>query len=264
MRWKYKISTFNLKKTLIKVWFGCRIASGKYNLLRKELKMANVIRIFMAAVCVSVIFGGCSNKQEKDLNKIPLSSQETEKRALRRKLEAKYSDAESHYQMGKLYQADGLWDRAENSFTLATGFDPANWKAEAAKVKVILQRDEKQRSALSAENAMNRARVSAEASLLLGKAFQKEELDEYAVACYNQALTMAPNSAALHKQVGYYYLSKNDKARAEEYLRRSFQLNPYQPEVAGELGRMGVIVEIPRKTQKNTRGLDKLLESDDK
>ena len=50
---------------------------------------------------------------------------------------------------------------------------------------------------------------------------------------------------------------------AEEYLRRSFQLNPYQPEVAGELGRMGVVVQIPRKRQKNTKGLDKLLERKD-
>lgn len=225
--------------------------------------MANTTRLFVLAVGVSVLVGGCfESKKEKDLNKIPISTAETQKEELRRRLEVKYSDAEAHYELGKLYQADGLWDRAEDSFTLATGFDPANWKAEAAKAKVQLQQGEKQRAQLSAENAMNRARISAESSLLLGKAFQKEELDEYAVACYNQALTMAPNSAALHKQVGYYYLSKNDKARAEEYLRRSFQLNPYQPEVAGELGRMGVIVQIPRKTQKNTKGLDKLLESD--
>ena len=226
--------------------------------------MANTIRIFVLIVIAAVMLGGCSsNKKEKDLNKIPISAAETQKEELRQKLESKYSDAESHYDLGKLYQADGLWDRAENEFTLATGFDPAHWKAEAAKAKVILQKQEKSRAAMSAEYAMNRARISAEASLLLGKAFQKEELDEYAVACYNQALTMAPNSAALHKQVGYYYLSKNDKARAEEYLRRSFQLNPYQPEVAGELGRMGVIVQIPKKTQKNTKGLDKLLNSDE-
>lgn len=225
--------------------------------------MANVNKLFILMVLASVLLSGCGNsKQEKDLNKIPLSDSESQKQQLRQRLETKYSDADAHYQMGKLYQADGLWDRAENSFTLAAGFDPAHWKAEAAKVKVLIAKDEKGMAALSAEHAMNRAQVSAESSLLLGKAFQKEQLDEYAVACYNQSLTLAPNSAALHKQIGYYYLSKNDKARAEEYLRRSFQLNPYQAEVAGELGRMGVIVKIPKKTQKNTKSLDRLFESD--
>ena len=224
--------------------------------------MANLNKIFILTVSVSLLLSGCggNSQKEADLNKIPLSSAEVQKEDLRQRLEVKYSDADAHYQLGKLYQADGLWDRAENEFTLATGFDPANWKAEAAKAKVLLQQDDKNMAALSAEHATNRARVSAESSLLLGKAFQKEELDEYAVACYNQALTLAPSSAALHKQIGYYYLSKNDKARAEEYLRRSFQLNPYQAEVAGELGRMGVIVQIPTKTRKNTKSLDKLLE----
>ena len=198
-------------------------------------------------------------KQERDLNKVPISPGERQKAELRRKIEAKYSDAEAHYQLGKLYQTDGLWDRAENEFTVAAGFDPAHWRAEAAKVKVMLAKGDKDRAELSAEHAMNRASVKAESSLLLGKAFQGEALDEKAVACYQQALVLAPNSAALHRQVGYYYLSKNDKVRAEEYLRRSFQLDPYQSEVAGELGRMGVTVQIPRKTQNDTRKLDKLM-----
>ena len=85
-------------------------------------------------------------------------------------------------------------------------------------------------------------------------------MDDYAVACYRQALDLAPNSAALQKQVGYYYLSKGKRDLAETFLRRSFQIDPYQPEVAGELGRLGVVVKVPRKTTRtNTKELDKLL-----
>ena len=107
---------------------------------------------------------------------------------------------------------------------------------------------------------MNQAGTSASASLRLGQAFQRELLDDYAVACYQQALGLAPNSAAIHRQIGYYYLSKTDKVRAEGYLRRSFQIDPYQAEVAGVLGRMGVVVQVPRKTGTNTRKLDKILD----
>jgi len=49
-------------------------------------------------------------------------------------------------------------------------------------------------------------------------------------------------------KMGYYYLSKNDKQRAKEYLARSFQINPGQWDVADELGRLGVPVRIPPKT----------------
>jgi tetratricopeptide (TPR) repeat protein len=115
------------------------------------------------------------------------------------------------------------------------------------------------RAKLLAEIYMNQASSSAEASLLLGQAFQKELLDDYALACYQQAQAIAPSSAALYKQIGYYYLSKKDTVRAEENLRRSFQINPYQAEVAGELGRMGIMVQIPRKIQKNTKKLDKMI-----
>lgn len=106
---------------------------------------------------------------------------------------------------------------------------------------------------------MNQAGTSASASLRLGQAFQKELMDEYAVACYQQALALAPNSAAIHRQIGYYYLSKGDRVRAEEYLKRSFAIDPYQAEVAGVLGRLGVVVQIPRKTEANTKKLDKIL-----
>jgi hypothetical protein len=49
-------------------------------------------------------------------------------------------------------------------------------------------------------------------------------------------------------------------------LSRSFQLNPNQPDVAGELGRLGVAVKIPRKTEKNTdaKKLDKMVEKSGK
>jgi hypothetical protein len=55
-------------------------------------------------------------------------------------------------------------------------------------------------------------------------------------------------------------LTKNDNTRAKEHLTRSFQLDPKQPEVAGELGRLGVEVRIPRKTKENIKKLG--IESD--
>jgi hypothetical protein len=58
--------------------------------------------------------------------------------------------------------------------------------------------------------------------------------------------------------LGYYYLSKNDTVRAKEYFTRSFQLDPGQPEVAGELGRLGVEVRIPGKVETTTKQTEDL------
>ena len=227
----------------------------------RDFKMTNTFKMFVAIVVLSVLVGGCSNKNKKEnaVNKISTPTAELSKTKLRNRIERKYTDADAHYELGKLYQSDGLWEKAEAEYHIASSFDPAHWRAEAAKVKMLKEKGDIPRSKLTAEQAMNRSSISAESSLLLGKAFQKELLDEYAILCYHQALSLAPNSAGLQKQIGYYYLSKNDLPRAEGYLRRSFQIDPYQPEVAGELGRMGVIVKVPRKTVKNTSALDKLL-----
>ncbi|RKY13956.1 MAG: hypothetical protein DRP52_01345, partial [Planctomycetota bacterium] len=93
---------------------------------------------------------------------------------------------------------------------------------------------------------ISQAAVSAPASVRLGKAFQNEELGAYALSCYYQATGLTPKSPEPYKLLGYYYLGEGDQVRAEENFRRSFELDPYQTNVAGELGRMGVIIGLPR------------------
>ena len=177
-----------------------------------------------------------------------------------RKVDRKFENPQAHFELGKLYHADGLWAQAEYRYNVALGLDPAYRPAQAAMVKLFIDSNDLPRSQLYADIYMNQASVAAAGSLRLGLAFQKEGLDDYALACYQQALNLAPNSAKVNRQIGYYYLSKNDKTRAQDYLMRSFQLNPNQPEVAGELGRLGVVVKIPRKTQTGTKKLDKIVD----
>ena len=110
---------------------------------------------------------------------------------------------------------------------------------------------------------MNQVANSASQALKLALAFQNQMLDEYALACFRKALKLAPNSPVVNKHMGYYYLSKDDKVRAKEYLSRSFQLNPNQPEVAGELGRLGVAVSVPKK-KADAKKLDKIVTDSEK
>jgi tetratricopeptide (TPR) repeat protein len=201
--------------------------------------MARIAMIM--ALVLTMAVAGCNGT-----GKGPTTAQEIQKAELLRQIELKYENPEAHYQLGKLYYADGLLDKAEWEYRVAIGFNPVHYPAQAGVVKTWHDRKNTERAKIAAELYTSQAATSADASLRLGKAFQNEGLNDYALACYQQAANLAPKSPVVFKQLGYFYLAQGDKTLAEEYLRRSFELDPYQPEVSGELGRMGVIVQSPR------------------
>jgi len=200
--------------------------------------------------CVSLfLLVGCESQEMKAAKaerarKLPV---EARKANLQQSLDSRFENPAAHYELAQIYHAEGLWSKAEYHYNIALSFDPSNADAQVAMVKLFLDSGDTAKSKISAETYVNQAGNSDIQSLRLGTAFQKQQLDEYALACFQQALNLSPSSALINKQVGYYYLNKGDKDRGKEYLVRSFQLDPSQQDVAGELGRLGVEVKIPQK-----------------
>ena len=206
-----------------------------------------------------LLISGC-NDQQADIERIPKTPADERKAALLTLLERRFENPDAHFELGQLYHAERQWSKAQWRYERALNFDPVHRPAQAAMVKVFIDSGETAKAETYADVYMSQVAGSADGLLRLGLAFQEQQLGEYALACYQRALSMAPNSAEIHKQMGYYYLSKNDKVRAKEYLTRSFDLDPGQPEVAGELGRLGVEVKIPQEDEK----LDKIVEESTK
>jgi tetratricopeptide (TPR) repeat protein len=207
--------------------------------------MAHISRFTVLLAIWALLLTGCNDANKKKSEEVGVVDTEQRKAELLQQIDAKYENPRAHYELGRIFHTDGLWSKAENEYRVAVAFDPILWDAEAALVKLFQDKGDLAKANSSGQNAMERASYSAAASLGLAKAFQKEYLDEYALKCHSQALTLAPDSAEVYKHIGYYYLSKRDLGRAEANLRRSFELDPYQAEVAGELGRLGIIVEVP-------------------
>lgn len=215
----------------------------------------------------SVLLFGClerlrSSKSESSLKadkKVGELPTEQKKAKLLKSLDRKFENPDAHYELGRIYQAEGLLTQAEYRYNVALGFDPSHREAQAALVKVMIENGNQEKANNYCDIFMNQAAGSAAESLKLAEAFKKQEMDEQAMACYQQALRLAPNSSKINRQIGYYYLSKGERERARDYLSRSFDLNSNQPDVAGELGRLGVEVRIPRKTVKHTEDLDKIV-----
>jgi len=231
--------------------------------------MTRLFKILLIVVGLTLITAGCNEKQktatgEKISDKELSGETEKQKTVLLKDLDSKYENPKAHYELGKLYHSQGLWDKAEWEYNKTLAFDPMHHDAQASIAKLLVDKGDTAKSEVIADMYMSQASVSAKHSLLLGRAFQDRGLDEYALACYKQACNLAPNSVAINKQLGYYYLLKKDNANAEMYLRRTFELDPSQAEVAGELGRLGVQIQVPTKKTMNAKKLDKIAEEQEK
>jgi Tfp pilus assembly protein PilF len=222
----------------------------------------NLITVFTFALLLlcTTLLVGCKSQNVTGTGEVRTVPAEQRKADLLKTLDRKFENPQAHYELGQVYLSERQWLKAEYHFSRAISFDPAHCEAQAAMVKVFIESGDTAKSKTYADIYMNQAAGSASVSFRLGFAFQKQLIDEYAFDSYMQALQLAPTSAKVHKQLGYYYLSKNDKVRAEEYLKRSFQFDPGQPEVAGELGRLGVEVRIPGKAVRNPRKVNRVAE----
>jgi len=213
---------------------------------------------FALFVC-TLLLSGCvptpesEKMQTPQVDKLVKTSLQEKRVNLLKAINRRFDNPSAHFELGRLYQANGSWAAAEYRYSTVLRFDPVHRDAQAAMVKVLTESGEQARAQLCADTYTKQVSSSQEWSLELGQAFQKQELDEYALACYQQALRLGPNSAETNKQLGFYYLRKNDNVRAREYLSRSFELNRNQPEVALKLGQLGVEIRIPQETEKDTK-----------
>ena len=215
---------------------------------RREQAGKQIIIVPALLICIFLL-GGCNGgtNEPRRINKARYGRKEAK---LLKRIDRKFGDVDAHYKLGRLYQAKEQWIQAESQYSIALNFDPVHRPSQAASVKVLMSSGDTTKAKLLAEKYIKEASISAAGSLQLAQAFQEQGLDDYALECYQRAIYLAPTSAKVNRQIGFYYLSKGNKDMAREYLSCSFQLNPNQPDVAGELGRLGVVVRIPKKTGK--------------
>ena len=204
-----------------------------------------LLPVLLGAVLIAVT--GCTGSPAStpsidSTGNIP--SEKTEAQLLL-EVEKKFENPQAHYELGRYYSRSQQWTRAEQHYNWALGFDPALRAAQAGMVKMYADRGETAKSEQYANSYIRQAGNNGVEASRLAWEFEKVGLHAYAERCFRQALAAAPDSYEVNKQIGFYYLGKGDTARAKQYLQRSFELNPRQPDVAGALGRLGIVVESP-------------------
>jgi tetratricopeptide (TPR) repeat protein len=209
------------------------------------------VRVIVFGILFCALFvAGCKNGSTVRMDQNSRTASDIRILQLTKELNQKWENPTAHYELGQLYHSQGDWSKAEYHYNIALGFDPAYREVQAAMVKLQLNKGDKAKADWAANGYMAQVVSMPEQILALGAAFEKQGLDDYAYKCYTDALKATPDSPAVNRQLGYYYLHKNNKDKAKEYFIRSFQLDSNQPEVANELGKLGVAVRIPEATPK--------------
>jgi tetratricopeptide (TPR) repeat protein len=179
------------------------------------------------------------------IDTIPTVPSDRTEAQLQAELEKKFENPQVHYDLARLYHKSQNWNKAEYHYKVALGFQPANKAAQAGWVKMYIDRGQTAQAEQLASAYIRQAGTAVSETLRLGWEFEQLGLDAYALRCFRQALEAAPDSYEANRQIGFYYLGKGDNTLAKQYLLRSFQLNPRQPDVAGALGKLGVVVQAP-------------------
>lgn len=218
---------------------------------RRSTKLAVArLLLFLLLGFGAVVFSGCGNAPlRKDTSVDPTGTVPSEKTELQllAEIERKFENPAAHYELARLYQRSQQWRKAEYHYSVALGFDAAHRAAQAGVVKMYTEMNDTAKADQFASSYISQAGVSDVRELLrLGWEFEKVSLDAYALRSFNTALGAAPDSYEVNKQLGFYYLGKGQSNTAKGYLQRSFELNPNQADVAGALGRLGVVVQSPQ------------------
>ncbi|MBP8911028.1 MAG: hypothetical protein KBI32_05955 [Phycisphaerae bacterium] len=190
---------------------------------------------------------GCGDgaRTVRPIDTIPVPPSDKTEAQLLAELDRKFENPQAHYELARLYHKSQNWNKAEYHYNVALGFQPSNRAAQAGVVKMNIDRGQTAQAEQFANTYIRQAGVAVSEMLRLGWEFEQVGLDAYALRCFRQALEAAPDSFEANRQIGFYYLGKGDNTLAKQYLMKSFQLNPRQPDVAGALGRLGVVVEAP-------------------
>jgi len=212
--------------------------------------MKNRTVMISLAVLVYISFGsGCTVEQKEGADPI----KEINKKRLLTQVGKNYQNADAHYKLGKIYASEKQWQKAIYEYDVALSFDPAHWQTQAAKLKALINEGQSDKADVAAEMYINQTVGNIEGSLTLSKALEDEGLDKYVERSYKSGIAKFPDSAELNRGLGMFYLKKDNKDNARQYLTKSFELDPTQTDVAGELGKMGVRVERPQPKPKNIK-----------
>jgi tetratricopeptide (TPR) repeat protein len=210
----------------------------------RKVALKSIRLLLGSALIASLVVGllGCTQQTGviSSTNMDPTMDRES---FLKARLQHNYANPVAHCELGKYYLSEKQWDKAKFHIDAALDCDPAHRNSQAAQLKLHSEMGDTQTTQTLFSKYHHQLFNSPDEMTKLAKALGEEGLDEFALNCFNQALRRQPDSAETNKYLGYFYLYRNKPEKAKAYFSKSFEIDANQPGIAGELGRMGIVIE---------------------
>ena len=147
-----------------------------------------------------------------------------------------------YYNLGRSSQALKQYERALEEYRRALEYYPGHGEARKGRIDCLVQMNAPQRQIDDeVDSAVNTLHVREHGRIYLAQAAAYYRVGRAAdiPPVLGRALAAAPADAHVHALAGRLYRALGDVSSAKRCFITAYQLDPDEPDVAGELGRLG-------------------------
>ena len=166
--------------------------------------------------------------------------------------------AEAHFNLGRVYKAQGFIKEALIEFQIALRLNPTYLAAqrELEQIKLSLEQDVRAQLKIKGQDTVNQtefAQVSADEAEKRGRQLLNQGRGEEAVRYFEQALRQRFNDVPLLKMVGFLYFQQNRFTNSLEFYSRAREYAPADAEIPYAIGLIYMKTKEPEKAEEMFR-----------
>lgn len=171
--------------------------------------------------------------------------------------------AEAHYNLGRVYKAQGFIKEALIEFQIAIKLNPGYLAArrELDMIKSSLEQDVRTQLKIQGQETVNQTEFSSipsDEAEKKGRQLLQQGKSEEAIRYFEQALRQKPNDVALLKMVGFLYFQQNRFTNSLDYYNRAREYSPVDSEIPYAIGLIYMKTRVPEKAEEAFRQAVKL------
>jgi tetratricopeptide (TPR) repeat protein len=162
--------------------------------------------------------------------------------------------AEAHFNLGRVYKAQGFIKEALIEFQIALKLNPSYLaaKREFEALKSSLEEDVRTQLKIQGQETLDKTRFepipAAEAEKKAKQLLNQGRTAE-AIRYFEQALRQKPDDVALNKMLGFLYFRQNSFTNSLERYSKAMDLLPVDPEIPYAIGLIHMKTKFPEKAE---------------
>jgi len=174
---------------------------------------------------------------------------------IHRAIEKNPQCSDAYKSLGKIYQSQGIIDRAVACYGKALELDPADVTVLYAAGCLYLKTGQQDRAIVCFNNAIKLKPDHIQTLHKLGVALTKKDRLDDAEACYLRCIQLEPRLAETYNNLGLVYKARGREHEAIAYFKKAAEISPHLPQAHFNMG------TVYKKQKKHYAALEKFKEA---